>query len=69
MLGINAHNKIRNRSANYSSRFLWVDLQIREIYIAVEEDSILDRILELLVSLPKTIKEIYSFGIKKALMW
>ncbi|KAN0068786.1 ankyrin [Elaphomyces granulatus] len=45
--------------------FLWVDLQIREICIAVEEDGTLDRIPNLLVSLPKTIEEIYSFGLKR----
>src|SRR5947207_354429 len=65
MLGINARNKIRNGSANYSSRFLWVDLQIREICTAVEEDGTLDRIPELLMSLPKTIEEIYSFALKR----
>ncbi|KAN0066982.1 ankyrin [Elaphomyces granulatus] len=45
--------------------FLWVDLQIREICIAVEEDGTLDRIPNLLVSLPKTIEEIYPFGLKR----
>ena len=65
MLGINARNKIRNGSTNYSSRFLWVDLQIREICTTVEEDGTLDRIPELLVSLPKTIEEIYSLALKR----
>ena len=46
-------------------RFLWVDLQIKEICTVVEEDSTLDRIPKLLVSLPKTIKEIYSFGLRR----
>ena len=46
-------------------RFLWVDLQIKEICTVVEEDGTPDRIPKLLVSLPKTIKEIYSFGLRR----
>src|SRR4051812_41954811 len=65
MLGINARNKIRNESANYSSRFLWVDLQIRDICAAVEEDGTLDRIPELLASLPRTLEEIYSLALER----
>jgi ankyrin repeat protein len=64
-LGINANNEIWSESANYSSRFLWVDLQIREICTAVEEDGTLDRIPELLESLPKTLEEIYSLALKR----
>src|ERR1700723_941450 len=65
MLGINACITLGIQVLITGSRFLWVDLQIREIFIAVEEDGTLDRIPNLLVSLPKTIEEIYSFGLKR----
>ena len=65
MLGINACITLGMQVLITGSRFLWVDLQIREICIAVEEDGTLDRIPNLLVSLPKTIEEIYSFGLKR----
>ncbi|KAN0081756.1 ankyrin [Elaphomyces granulatus] len=45
--------------------FLWVDLQIREICTAAEEDGTLDGIPKLLLSLPRTIEEIYSFALKR----
>jgi hypothetical protein len=65
MLGINARITLGMQMLITGSRFLWVDLQIKEICTAVEEDGTIDRIPKLLMSLPKTIKEIYSFGLRR----
>ena len=66
MLGINAHTLTLGMQVLITgSRFLWVHLQIREICTAVEEDGTLDGIPKLLLSLPRTIEEIYSFGLKR----
>ena len=65
MLGINERITLGMQVLITGSRFLWVDLQIKEICTVVEEDGTIDRIPKLLVSLPKTIKEIYSFGLRR----
>src|SRR5438876_2266223 len=59
------HYNYNRAWANHNSRFLWVDLQIKAICSACEEDGTPDRIPELLESLPKTITEIYSLALKK----
>jgi hypothetical protein len=65
MLDINSHIPLGMEVLITGPRFLWVDLQIKEICTVVEEDGTLDGIPKLLVSLPKTIKEIYSFGLRR----
>ena len=65
MLDIDARRTSGMRMLITGSRFLWVDLQIKEICTVVEEDGTPDRIPKLLMSLPKTIKEIYSFGLRR----
>ncbi|KAI9773765.1 MAG: hypothetical protein M1839_001997 [Geoglossum umbratile] len=51
--------------ADHGLRFLWVDLQIKAICNACEEDGTPDRIPELLESLPENITEFYSWALRR----
>jgi hypothetical protein len=48
-----------------SSRFLWVDLQIKAICDACEEDGTPNRIADLLETLPRELNELYSITLIK----